>query len=251
MPWVESASRSFRARHDSASLGEAERLLASLELTREQLHEYFPGTLTGLTVVLHRSTQSLWLARPVLPVAWLLTAPAARRYLGGWASGQEIHMLTPTVLRERASGVAGSLEMLSLTAEALYARRVVAESNRDLVRRRGPGRARALLRWSWLLEGAARWFTGQTDHARPAIARRLHEGAQPAFPPRPSDALLLGGTVIDLLVHERGETAAVALASRLDPKGPVVALRRAFGGTPLVHIEGAWRAHLARIVAAG
>lgn len=251
MPWIESASRSFRARHDSACRDEAERVLHSLELVREQLSDYFPQTLVGVTVVLHDNSLSLALARPVLPIVWLATAPAARRYLGGWASGQEIHMLTPRVLRERASGVPGSLEMLSLTAEALYARRVVAESNRDLPVRAGPRRALIELRWAWLLEGAARWFSGQTDYARPAIARRLREGGRPSFPPSLGDALLLGGTVIDLLVGERGEGVAAALASRLDPHGPRKALQRAFGGAPLVHIEGAWRSHLARMASRG
>jgi hypothetical protein len=153
-------------------------------------------------------------------------------------------MLTPRVLRERASAVPGSLEMLSLTAEVLYARRVVADSNRDLPRGVGPRRARIELRWAWLLEGAARWFAGQTDYSRPAIARRLREGKRPSFPPDLSDALLLGGTVIDLLAREHGEAAAAALATRLDPHGPRRALQRAFGGAPLVHIEGAWRSHL-------
>ena len=198
-------------------------------------------------LLLHRNALSLSLARPVLPLVWLTTAPAARRYLGGWASGKEIHVLTPRALRERASGVSGSLEMLSLTPEALYARLVVTDSNRDLPPGVGPRRARIEIRWAWLLEGAARWFAGQTEYARPAIARRLHEGDRPSFPPSLGDALLLGGTVIDLLAVERGETAAVALASRLDPAGPRVALQRAFGGAPLVHIEGAWRSHLARL----
>ena len=251
MPWVESASRSFRARHDSGCADDAERMLYSLELAREQLSAYFPDTLTGLTVVLHRGALSLSLARPVLPLVWLATAPAARRYLGGWASGQEIHVLTPRVLRERASSVSGSLEMLSLTPEALYARRVVAESNQDLPTGVGPRRAAVEIRWAWLLEGAARWFAGQTEYARPAIARRLHEGNRPSFPPSLGDSLLLGGTVIDLLVAERGETAAAALASRLDPGGPRVAIQRAFGGAPLVHIEGAWRTHLARLASRG
>jgi hypothetical protein len=245
MPWVESASRSFRARHDSASHDEVERVLYSLELARDQLEEYFPNPPDGLTLVLHRSVLSLSAARPVIPLAWLATAPAARRYLGGWASRQEIHVLSPRVLRERASGVPGSLEMLSLTAESLYARRVVAESNRDLPTRPGPRKALVELKWAWMLEGAARWFAGQTEHARPAIARRLRESKRPTFPPSLRDALLLGGTVIDLLVLERGEDAATTLASRLDPQGPRAALRRAFGGAPLVHIEGAWRSHLA------
>lgn len=249
MPWIESASRSFRARHDSGARDEAERVLHSLELAREQLGQYFPDPVGGLTLVLHRTSLSLALARPVVPLVWLATAPAARRYLGGWTSEREIHMLTPQALRERASGVPGSLEMLSLTPEALYARRVVTAANRDLPQRLGPRRAAIEVRWAWLFEGAARWFAGQTEFARPAIARRLHEGDRPEFPPRLADALLLGGTVIDLLIRERGEAAAVALASRIDPHGPRAALRRAFGGAPLVHLEGTWRSHLARLAA--
>ncbi len=41
-------------------------------------------------------------------------------------------MLSPAVLRARASNVAGSREMLALSAAALYARRLIAENNRDL-----------------------------------------------------------------------------------------------------------------------
>ena len=50
-------------------------------------------------------------------------------------------------------------------------------------RRRGP-RAATLraARWAWLVAGAAQWFSGQTAHARPAIARRLREGARPGLP---------------------------------------------------------------------
>ncbi len=226
-------------------------MLYSLELAREQLAHYFPVMLEELTVVLHRSTASLSLARPVVPLAWFATAPAARRYLAGWAGRYELHMLDPAALEERASGVPGSREMLELTATALYARRVIAESNRDLPRRPGPARLRAELRWAWLLEGAARWFAGQTEYARPAIARRLHEGGRPSFPPGVRDALLLGGTVIDLLAREQGERAAAGFASRLDPRGPRRALADAFDGRPVVRTEEVWRTHLNRLVAAG
>jgi hypothetical protein len=242
--WVESASRSFRARHDAAAHDDAERVLYSLELTREQLSEHFPATVAGLTVVLHRSGVSLSLARPVVPVAWAATAPSARRYLAGWVGTQELHVLAPGALDRRASAVPGSREMLELTPAALYARRVITESNDGL------RRVRAQLRWAWLLEGAARWFAGQTDHARPAIARRLHEGIRPSFPPGVRDALLLGGTVIDLLAREQGEQAAAEFACRLDPKGPRHALVSAFDGRPLRHTEQAWRAHLQRLAAA-
>lgn len=226
-------------------------MLHSLELAREQLARYFPVEFDELTVVLHRSTASLWLARPSVPLAWVATAPAARRYLAGWAGRHELHMLDPAALAERASAVPGSREMLELTATALYARRVIAESNRDLPRRSTPARLRAELRWAWLLEGSARWFSGQTEHARPAIVRRLYEGGRPSFPPGVRDALLLGGTVIDLLAREQGERAAAAFASRLDRRGPRRALADAFDGRAVVRTEEAWRTYLNRLVAAG
>src|SRR5947199_8748975 len=75
LTWIESASPSFRARHDSAHRDDAAHVLHSLELARRDLAEWFPIDLAGLTVVLHSSTASLWAARPLLPVAWVATAP--------------------------------------------------------------------------------------------------------------------------------------------------------------------------------
>jgi hypothetical protein len=126
---------------------------------------------------------------------------------------------------------------------------VVVENNRELAVISGI-RMQRELRWAWLLEGSARWFSGQTEHARPAIARRLREGGRPAFPPGLRDAMLLGGTVIDLLVQEEGEAAAAGFAARLDPQGPRAAITQAFGGRAFVHTEGTWRTHLARMAAA-
>jgi hypothetical protein len=179
-----------------------------------------------------------------------MTAPAARRYVAGWVGRDELHVLALRVLRERASAVPGSWRMLALTAPALYARRVVVENNLELTHLRAVARPAAELRWAWLLEGAARWLCGQTDHARPAIARRLREGKRPSFPPSPRDALLLGGTVLDLLAREEGDRAAALFATRLHPQGARAALSRAFHGRPFVHTEGAWRSHLARLASA-
>jgi hypothetical protein len=247
MAWVESVSASFRARHDSADADDAHTVLQTLERTRDRISGRFPRTLDGLTVVLHGSTVALSMTNPLLPLEWLLSAPAARRYVAGWAGREELHVLAPRVLRQRASNVPGSREMLALTAACLYARRVIVENNKELTNVMAPIRIRREVRWAWLLEGSARWFAGQTEHARPAIARRLREGRQPSFPPGLRDAPLLGGTVIDLLAREHGERAAVALCSRLNPQGPRAALTTAFGGRPLVHTEGAWRAHLSRL----
>jgi hypothetical protein len=127
---------------------------------------------------------------------------------------------------------------------------VIGHNNHDLIHARGPARIARELRWAWLLEGAARWFSGQTEHARPAIGRRLHEGRRPSFPPGLRDAPLLGGTVIDLLAREEGELAAAQFACRLHPQGAQAAISKAFRGRPFVHTEGAWRSHLARLASA-
>lgn len=249
MAWVESVSPSFRARHDSTHADDADRVLYLLERTREYLAQYFPRTVDGISVVFHPGVASLTIARPLMPVAWVATAPAARRYVAGWSGPHELHVLLPGALDARASSVPGSREMLGRAIPALYARRVIVENNPDLPKHLGPRRVGTELRWAWLLEGAARWFGGQTAHARPAIARRLREGRRPAFPPAVRDAPLLGGTLIDLLVQERHEHAAAELACRLHRHGPRGALREAFGKRSLEGTETAWRAHLARLAA--
>jgi hypothetical protein len=254
MAWVETVSASFCARHDSADADDAHRVLLSLERARDQLERVFPSTPPGITVVLHGGPVGLALTNPLLPVTWLLTAPAARRYVAGWAGSRDLHVLSPAALAGRASdGRAGSdsREMLSRTAACLYARRVIAENNPDLAKVMGLIRYQRAVRWAWLLEGGARWFGGQTERARPAIARRLREGGRPSFPPGLRDAPLLGGTVIDLLVREAGERAAARLCTRLHPQGPKAALTRAFGGRSLAHTESAWRSHLARVAGDG
>ncbi|HYZ79698.1 MAG TPA: hypothetical protein VE571_00435 [Solirubrobacteraceae bacterium] len=252
MTWVESASESFTARHDATAADDARQVLRSLERTREHLAGYFPRMPRGVTVVLHGGPAGLALTNPLMPLIWLSTAPAARRYVVGWAGRTELHMLEPSVLAARAStavGGEGVSEMLEHGAACLYARQVIIASNKDLARVMVALRLRRELRWAWLLEGAARWFGGQTAHARPAIARRLREGGPPSFPPGPRDAALLGGTVIDLLAREEGAQAAARFACRLHPQGARAALSQAFGGRPLAHTEGAWRSHLARLAA--
>jgi hypothetical protein len=61
---------------------------------------------------------------------------------------------------------------------------------------------------------------------------------------------LLGPTLLAFPAHTQGPEAAMRLACYLDPAGPERALREAFAGRSLVHTEGAWRSHLARIASA-
>src|SRR3984885_3738122 len=136
MAWVESASPSFRARHASTHADDADRVLHSLERTREYLGQYFPRTVDGISVVFHPSVPSLAMARPLMPLAWLAAAPASRRYVAGWGGPHELHVLLPDALEARASTVgrtgASSQEMLARAVPALYARAVILENNQDV-----------------------------------------------------------------------------------------------------------------------
>jgi len=246
MAWVDTPSETFVARHDERDAADAERVLAQLELARTRLEERFDTRPGELEVVLHSSPALLDAAQPWVPLARRLTAPAARRYVVGWAGPRELHMLAPRVLAHRASNVEGSLEMLMLAPSALLARRYVAAGHPALPPPVTPSRLARWSRWAWLVEGAAQWLSGQTRHVLPAIARRLREGPEPAFPPARADAMLLGGSIFDLLAREEGDRACVTLARGPHPDGPTRALEIAFPRA-LRHTERAWRTHLARL----
>ncbi len=226
-------------------------MLAQLEYTRGRLDARFPEPVGELAVVVHGTSAQLDAAEPWLPVQRRLTSAAARRYLVGWAGERELHVLAPRLLAQRASNVEGSLELLMLAPSALLAHRYVAANHPGMPPPYGPRRFARSLRWAWLLEGAAQFFSGQTAHVRPAIGRRLREEGPPAFPPHRRDAALLGGSVFDLLAREEGERACVALACGPHRDGADGALGRAFGGRPVRHTEAAWRSHLARMAEGG
>jgi hypothetical protein len=247
VPWVETVSPHFAARHELVDDDDVAGVLEMLEGTRDRLGEAFPVLPEDVEVIVHGSDAALAAAQPYLPLLRRMVAPAARRYLVGWFGAGSIHVLAPRVLAARASNVPGSREMNLLAPAALYAQLVVGANNSRLpppFRMASFGR---YVRWAWLQAGAAQWFSGQTAYVRPAIARRLREGPEPDFPPGVRDAHLLGGTIFDLLAREEGERACVRLASELPAGGAQQALRTAFHGRALKHTESTWRAHLARI----
>jgi hypothetical protein len=83
------------------------------------------------------------------------------------------------------------------------------------------------------------------------VARRLHEGRKPAYPPGRPDAWLLGGTLVDLLAREEGPGAVIELARSRLAGPPRDALVDAFGGRLWIHTEAAWRSHLERLAGGG
>lgn len=250
MPWVETDSASFTARHEADDADAALELLDELERYRVDLDGLFDVVPGDLAVVIHSNAVALSLAHPWLPVARRIAAPASRRYMAGWFSSGEIHVLAPAALEERASAVAGSREALMLSPLHEYTHVVLGANNPGLPPPFTPASFARYLRWAWLCEGAASHFCGQTPHLRAAIARRLHEGPKPAFPPTARDAPLLGGTVLALLEAERGAAAVVELTRRLEPQGATVAIQRAFD-RPAAEVERLWREHLTAFSSGG
>lgn len=247
MPWVETASPHFAARHELVDDDDVAGVLELLEGTRERLANAFATVPGEVEVVVHGSDGALAAAQPYLPLLRRMVAPPTRRYLVGWFGAGTIHVLAPRALIAHASAVPDSREMNLLAPAALYTQLVVGLNNRRLPPPFRMGSFARYVRWAWLQAGAGQWFSGQTAFARPAIARRLREGPEPEFPPGVRDAHVLGGTIFDLLALEEGEQACVRLAGELHAGGAGEALREAFHGRPLRHTESTWRAHLARM----
>jgi hypothetical protein len=238
--WVESQSQHFSARHDSGHAEEAAGVLAGLEVLREELSGFYERVPEDVSVVLHPRPIALTLAHPWLPLARRAAAPAARRYYAGWFGEHDIHVLAPPALEERASGVPESREALLLSPQHEYSHLVVGANNPLLPPPFSLSTFRRYVRWAWLCEGAATWLSGQAPLLRPAIVRRLREGGRPAFPPEPRDAMLLGGTLFNLLEEERGARTAAALVTGDLERGPRSVLVDAFG-RQLDGVERDWR----------
>lgn len=249
MPWSQTESLSFIARHEEGDEECAERTLDELEDLRLRLEDRFEEAPGGVTIVIHPTAGWLAAAHPFLPAVRLAAKPAGRRYLAGWAMSSELHVLNDEALERRAGGP-DSLRALRGTAGRLYAQIVLAANNGRIPPPWGPARFFRYLRWAWLIEGGSQYFAGQVPLFRPAVSRRLAEGEQPSFPPGARDATILGGTVFDLLDQEVGRSACGLLVSRLRRDGPRRSLEIAFG-TDLDAIERAWRAHLGALVARG
>jgi hypothetical protein len=245
MPWVETQSLSFTARHDSGDAAFAERTLDRMEELRLRLEDRFERVPGGITVVVHTNPAWLAMAHPFLPAARWSAAPAGRRYLAGWPMSTELHVLNDPHMERRAGGE-DSREALRGTAERLYAQLVIAANNRELPPAWTPRRFARYLRWAWLVEGGAQYFARQVGLYRAAVIRRLRESARPSFPPSRRDAVILGGTIFDLLETERGPDACERLALKLLPSGPEATLEAAFEAR-FGEIEDAWRASLRAI----
>jgi hypothetical protein len=249
VPWTETDSLSFTVRFEEGDEECAERTLDRLEDLRLRLEERFEHVPGGITAILHPSTGWLAGAHPFLPAVRLAAAPAGRRYLAGWATRTELHTLTDAALERRAAG-RDSLRALLGTSERLYAQLVIAANNDKVPPPWGPRTFMRYLRWAWLIEGGSQYYAGHGPSFRPAMLRRLTEGPRPSFPPSARDAIILGGSVFDLLDHTVGRHACDLLVARLPKSGPETALENAFGSA-VGEIEPAWRNHVETLAGSG
>lgn len=242
MAWIETESLSFTARHESADTEDAQRTLDALEDLRLRLEDRFDEVPGDITVVVHPTPGWLAAAHPFLPLARMAAAPAGQRYLAGWAMATELHVLNDDYLERRSAGD-DSRDALHGTAERLYAQIVVASNNSKLPPPWGVTGFGRYLRWSWLVEGASQYYAGHVPLFRAAVNTRMRQGKPPSFPPSARDAIILGGTVFDLLERERGRDACQVLASRLHRAGAKGNLELAFDA-PIAEVERLWRRYL-------
>jgi hypothetical protein len=154
----------------------------------------------------------------------------------------ELHVLNDDYLDRRAAGE-DSLAALRGTAARLYAQIVIAANNESLPPPWGPRRFARYLRWAWLIEGGSQYYAGQVPLFRAAVNTRMRRGSPPAFPPSARDAMVLGGTILDLLERERGPDACQVLVSRLRREGAQGSIELAFDA-PLRDVEERWRRYL-------
>lgn len=247
--WVETESLSFTARHEDSDDESAQRTLDALEDLRLRLEDRFDEAPGDVTVVIHPTPAWLAAAHPFLPAARLAATSAARRYLAGWAMSGELHVLNDDYLDKRAAGE-DSLAALRGTAERLYAQIVISANNPSLPPPWGPRRFARYLRWSWLVEGGSQYFAGQVALFRPAVQARMRAGEEPSFPPSARDAIILGGTIFDLLERQRGRDACSLLISRIRRDGADRAIQIAFGESAR-DVEREWRRYLREDLARG
>lgn len=247
MAWVETESLSFTARHESDDEASAQRILDDLEDLRLRLEERFEVVPGDITVIVHPTPAWLAAAHPFLPLARVAAAPAGRRYLAGWAMASELHVLNDEHAVRRAAGE-DSLQALQGTAERLYVQIVLGANNDRIPPPWGMRRFARYLRWAWLIEGGAQYFSGQVPLFRAAVSTRMRQGDAPSFPPSARDAIILGGTIFELLERERGRDACSLLVSRLPRGGAETSLEIAFDKR-LREVERDWREYLREVPA--
>ena len=177
-----------------------------------------------------------------------LSAPAARRYVVGTGRRGRAARAGPARAgdpRVQRRGVARDADARADRA----ARQAPDASPSAAAPQLGPRMLARYNPWAWLRGRCRSTSPARSSTPAPRSPAACARAPAPSFPPGRPDALLLGGSVFDLLAARRARRRASRW--RRATASPAAALERAFHGRPLRHTEGAWRSHLARLARPG
>ncbi len=197
-----------------------------------------------IAVVVHPRPLMLSLAHPWLPAARMVSAPAGRRYFAGFFGRNEIHVLAPSALEARASGVPGSREAMMLSPRHEYAHLVVGANNSALPPPFTPGTFRRYVRMAWVSEGSATYLAGQVPpHARGGGAAAARGRAARRSRHRRATRWCLAARCSTSWRARPAPAAADALALTRTPEAALAAVESALD-RPAASIARGWENYL-------
>jgi hypothetical protein len=235
--WTESSSNLFRVRFDDESRTEVEEVVHVLETVAARLEAHGLVLPDHPTIVVHPTAFSLGLAQPAFLFAQTLTESNGRRYLASWSSGSTLHLIAPTRLARGSEGHISMREALERAPACGLAHMALAHANPGLSLQRTLRKRD----WLWLAWGAGQSLVGQVPMLASSIAVRRRERRSLAIPPPARDAVVLGGSLVELVLRERGLTGLVALLRDPLPPSPQAWINRALSGLGPTERDVRWR----------
>lgn len=235
--WTESASNLFRVRFDDEARTEVEELVHILETYAVRLEAHGLVLPPHPTVVVHPTAVSLSLAQPAYVAALGLTETHGRRYLASWTSGSTLHLISPERLRRGTENHISLRAAMERAPACGLAHMALGHANSGLSLQRAL-RSRG---WFWLAWGAGQTLVGQVPTLASVIAVRRKERRALSLTPAMRDAVILGGSIVELVLRERGLTGLVHLLKAPLPERPEAWIARALPGVGPTEREVQWR----------
>ncbi|MFT4034584.1 MAG: hypothetical protein QM679_03300 [Patulibacter sp.] len=224
-------------RFDDDARTEVEELVHVLETVAARLDAHGLRLPPHPTIVVHPTALSLALAQPAYVAALALTETHGRRYLSSWASGSTLHLIAPGRLTRGAGGHVSLRDAMERAPACGLAHLALGHVNPGLTLQRALRRRD----WFWLAWGAGQSLVGQVPMLASVIALRRKERRHLAVPPVMRDAVVLGGSLVELVRRERGLTALAHLLRDPLPPSPQGWIGRALPGLGATEREVRWR----------
>ncbi|MDQ8047042.1 MAG: hypothetical protein REI11_20720, partial [Patulibacter sp.] len=234
---TESSSNLFRVRFDDDHRTEVEEVVHVLETVAARLEAHGLVLPQHPTIVVHPTAFSLGLAQPAFIAAQSMTESNGRRYLASWASGSTLHLIAPSRLSRGTEGHISMREALDRAPACGLAHLALGHANPGLSLQRALRRRQ----WFWLAWGAGQTLVGQVPMLASSIAVRRRERRALTITPAARDAVVLGGSLVELVLRERGLTGLVALLRDPLPPSPQAWVNRALSRLGSTERDVRWR----------